>query len=245
MSGKATFFVVTTLASLGWAVYLYSQMHSLYGQVGRLDKAQATLGEQLNVCRTTNAQLENQVNSSSRSLAELRKRGDVIYNVGLLIRLTPVQLNPSSDSPAPETNSLNLGAVATFLSADGQAIRFTNPDLLATLKGDELQIAFEPENPASFSRRQIGELARFNKVQIDFSSIFPLAGLSLSKSAVLGVTLRVNDLNLIEKQASLSDKGDPALRFSVDLSDETPNIEKLYTQALRAEAAPTPNPNPS
>ena len=231
MSGKAVFFVLTTLIGFGWAFYLLQQ-------VDRLDKAQAALTGQLNACRTQNTQLEQQVNESSRTLAELRKRGDVIYSVGLLVSLAPVQQRQPADSaPAPGAGSLNLGAVATLGVPGGETIRFTNPDLLATLDSGELRIAFEPENPNVFLHRQIGDLSHFKTVDVDYSSIFPLAGLSLSGPATLTLKLRVNDLELIEKQVPFPANAEPTLRFSVDLSGELPGIERLYTRALRAEAA--------
>src|SRR5262245_17291618 len=197
MSGKAAFFLLTTLIGFGWAFYLLQK-------VDRLGKAEAALVGQLNTCRTQNAQLEQQVNESSRTLAELRKRGDVIYSVGLLVSLAPVQqsqpLQPADSTPAPGAGSLNLGAVATLGTPDGETIRFTNPDLLATLDNGELRIAFEPENPNVFFHRQIGDLSHFKTIDIDYSSIFPLAGLSLNGPATLTLRFRVNDLDLIEKQ---------------------------------------------
>ena len=230
MSGKA--FLVILLLSLG----VYSAY--LYRQAADSRASQAALGKDLAACKGQSAELERQMIESQNSLAELRKRGNVIYGITLLVKLSPVAQSKQEEGTAAEpSSSVNLGAVATLnTGTEGEALRFTNPDLLATIENGEFAIVYEPENPGALFGQQIGALARYKNVNFSFASIFPLAGISVTAPASLSIELRVNNLAVAHKAVTLDEASAQGLQFSFDLSHELSEVEKLYTKALRAQA---------
>jgi len=237
MSGKAVLFALTMVLAVT-TVVASRLAFQLKKQTDLLEKDKAILRSQLTASRNRAEELERQVDQSRRDLTEIRKRGDAIYRLVFRVSLSPVQQLDSTDSAGMTApGSINLGAVATLVSNDGSSIRFTNPDLLATLESGRLQMVYEPENPAALNGRQISDLSGFGTLKFDYSAIFPLAKLSLANPANLTVGLSVNDLDVFDEPISLPQSDEEALRFAVDLSPQLSKIGSLYTEALRAQSA--------
>jgi len=195
--------------------------------------------QKLDNVTTERNRLANQLETMQGDLSQLRQRGNAIYRLNLIVTLSPVSLaDPSLANDGTGATQLNLGLVATLGGAEQQA-RFTNPDLLAPLQGNEIRFSFEPEKPSQFLSQQIDLLAHYSRLDLDYAAVFRAAHLEVQDPASASVELRVNDLPVFSKgPVALSGDLVEAGALHFDLSDELGSVSRRYTAALRGAAIP-------
>lgn len=196
------------------------------------------LDAELGTTKSTVTTLRQESAALRDEVTELKRRGNVIYTLGIELSISGVHLETErSGQPEPvgSTQSANLATVATLVTSSGPDYRFTNPRLVASYKNGILTFLYEPENLGMFLARQMDVLKPVRKLRLNYGGVFRAAGVQVDDRVAVNTAVDINGLRIFEIGSRLTRAELMDEPVEIDVGEHFSKIASEYTDALKRQ----------
>jgi hypothetical protein len=199
----------------------------------------STLEADLQACAEAKSAAQAKVATLQQELDELRKRGNVIYTVKMIVTLSGLTSPAASHEDGPGKRAVNFLSLAELTAQDGTTFKFIGRNQPGESPSDSLLLVYEPVNPSQLIARQIDTLGNIESVRLDFPASFKAAGIEWRPDARFQLQLDLNGLPVVvleDSTAMAAARSGTPLIWKV--AQQFRSIPQEYTRQLQLRARP-------